>query len=219
MTLVGDALKGYADGTKLVNSGYAKTIRVIAHRNNIIRHLKENGNINGLEIPMLVPAAEGNRTELDVLAQNMTNLRNWAKSDAGLGDAQYGGKWSQLYYPAVSACYAYEPSSKNLKEGEVLAPKFKRHHWFLPSEGLLARLWYYLYEYNDGKLTEKDNSPMGDVYDSTGTKRMFRKFTASSHWSVTETSSNYSWYVHFGNGSTNLYHKSSSDVGRAVSAF
>lgn len=46
------------------------------------------------------------------------------------------------YYPAFSYCYAYEPV---INDGEVLSDKFKKHKWFLPSQGELLRIMYYTY--------------------------------------------------------------------------
>ena len=37
-------------------------------------------------------------------------------------------KYQQFYYPAVSKCYAYQPT---VKAGEELADKFKYHNWYL----------------------------------------------------------------------------------------
>ena len=208
---------GYAQG-EMVNSGYAKTLRVIAHRNNIIRYLQQNGNINGLEIEMQRPAVSGGKSELSVLVQCMSDLRAWAKSEDGLNDPN-GNKWSQLYFPAPSACYAFQPTG--LKSGEVLAAKFEAHNWFLPPEGLLGRLWYYTYDYTDTnadgtkELIDRADSPFAKAI----RKGLFRKFTASVHWSVTEGSSYDSWYVGFNVGYTNDVSKYNSLVGRAVSAF
>lgn len=46
------------------------------------------------------------------------------------------------YYPAFSYCYAYEPV---INDGEILSDKFKKHKWFLPSQGELLRIIYYTY--------------------------------------------------------------------------
>jgi len=142
-------------GDVVVNSGYAKTLRVIAHRDNILK--------TGLSQVGIKPeqfAVPSGADELGSLAQLMTNLRNWAKSDAGLGD-EYGNRWSQLYYPAVSACYAYEPK---VEDGDVLATKFKKHHWFLATQGMYARLWWYTYVYSGGVLSDKEDSPFKDAF-------------------------------------------------------
>ena len=213
-TLLRLAGEGYAKGD-MVNSGYAKTLRVIAHRNNIINHCYNGNKVNKMDIPLYpVTASEGD-SELDVLAQRMTDLRIWAKGtgQGQLGDTQYGNKWSQLYYPAASACYAYEP--KVTKSGEVLSPKFRKHNWFLPTEGLLGRLFWYLYKYENSKLTTREDSPFAEAIK----KGKFVIISASLTWSVTENYRGGSWVVHFLNGNTLSNSKYNSNRGRAVSAF
>jgi hypothetical protein len=213
-TLLRLAGEGYAKGD-MVNSGYAKTLRVIAHRNNIINHCYNGNTINGMNIPMYPVSASEGDSEIGLLAQCMTDLRNWAKGTGPgqLGDTQYGNKWSQLYYPAASACYAYEP--KVTKSGEVLADRFRKHNWFLPAEGLLGRLFWYLYRYENRKLTTRDDSPFNEAI----RKGKFVIISASDTWSVAENTRYISWYVHFGNGTTYDSYKYYSYRVRAVSAF
>ena len=203
----------------MVNSGYAKTLRVIAHRNNIIRHVENNGGKwMGMDIPLTYPTPQGNETALGALARCMTELRDWAKGTGvgQLGDTAYGDKWSQLLYPAISACHAYEPT--NLKEGEVLADKFKAGYWFLPPNGIESRICYYTYDYESGTRVDRVDSPLGDVLNDVGSK-VFEKPSASGHWSVTETSKTSTWLVGFNGGTTSYGGKSSSVVGRALAAF
>jgi hypothetical protein len=213
-TLLHLAGEGYANGD-MVNSGYAKTLRVIAHRNNIIIHCYNGNTINGMSIPMYPVSASEGDSEIGLLAQCMTDLRNWAKGTGPgqLGDTQYGNKWSQLYYPAASACYAYEP--KVTKSGEVLDAKFRKHNWFLPTEGLLGRLFWYLYRYENSKLTIRDDSPFSEAI----RKGKFVIISASRIWSVAEDSSGTSWGVDFLYGNTIYPGKNFSMMVRAVSAF
>lgn len=187
--ILGDFFKEKANDVNLVNSGYAKTIRVIEHRNSIIKHIEDNGNINGLNIPMSYPDAYDSKSETDVLSELITTLTNWAKNT--LADKNYS-KWKQLYYPATSACYAYEP--KGLKDGEILTKKFTKHHWFLPPEGLLARLWYYTFTYDKDSdvLIERSDSLLADVYHNA--KKIFNHISGS-YWSVTIRQEHSSWYV------------------------
>ena len=156
-------------------------------------------------------ALEGD-SEIDLLAQRMTDLRNWAKSESGLGDTQYGNKWSQLYYPAASACHAYEP--KVAKSCEVLAARFRKHNWFLPTEGLLGRLFWYLYRYENNKLTTRDDSPFSEAI----RKGKF-VITPNRFWGVNEAYILSSWYMNFANGLTDSYYKHNSMHVMAVSAF
>lgn len=203
---------GYAKGD-VVNSGYAKTLRVIAHRNNILRTGLSQVGLEPDTLHFHIPTGNDELTEL---AKCITSIRAWAKSEEGLNDTQYGNRWSQLYYPAASACYAYEP--KNLMEGEVLNPKFSKHNWFLAPEGLLARICYYTYDYSSGGAVVREDSPLDTIADSKG-KVLFKRITTSNLWSVTEYNSFGSWLVYFSNGNTTNYYKNNSVVGRAVSAF
>lgn len=211
---------GYAKGD-IVNSSYANTLKVIHHRNGIISHVQESGEgINGLFPPLDFPAAASGRTELQHLGSLITAVREWAKStDEGApGETVNSSKWSQLLYPAASACYAYEPT--NLMDGEVLADKFKAHNWALPTDGILARMFWYTYDGKgyDTAATPKEDSPLDTVTGPKG-KVVFKKITTSYLWSVTESYSFLSWYVGFGNGGTYGYSKGHSFVGRAVAAF
>ena len=203
---------GYSKGD-IVNSGYAKTLRVIAHRNNILRTGLEQVGLEPDRAHFHIPTGDN---ELYELAKCISAIRIWAKSEEGLNDTEYGNRWSQLYYPVVSACYAYEP--KDLKEGEILNPKFGKHNWFSIPSGMLARLCYYTYDYSSGIAVVRENSPMDTITDSKG-KVLFKRITTSYLWSVTETNSNTSWVVNFSNGGTNYHGKYISYVGRAVSAF
>ena len=203
---------GYSKGD-IVNSGYAKTLRVIAHRNNILRTGLEQVGLEPDRAHFHIPTGDN---ELYELAKCISAIRIWAKSEEGLNDTEYGNRWSQLYYPVVSACYAYEP--KDLKEGEILNPKFGKHNWFSIPSGMLARLCYYTYDYSSGSAVVRENSPMDTITDSKG-KVLFKRITTSNLWSVTEYNSNNSWYVHFSNGNTTVLNKFTSTVGRAVSAF
>ena len=191
---------GYNEGD-VVNSSYAKTLKIIQHRNKVL-----NAGISQIGLPPLqIPEAssDGSKTELQALGDNITALRTWAK-DTYADD--YPNKWSQIYWPAASAAYAYEPTS--LKEGEVLADKFKAHNWALPTGGLLARLYWYMYLGGDN-----------DIFAKAIAKGKFTKFSTSGFWSSTESSSNGSWLVYFVSGYVNNPSKLISHVVRAVAAF
>lgn len=201
----------YKEGD-IVNSGYAKTLKIIAHRNDLLNNniLGANGEVvynGGL---FSLPSASGSDTEIKALGTLIDQLRSWASQSNGMNDP-YPKKWQQLAYPFVSACYAYQPTQE-LKDGEVLADKFKVHNWFAPTEGQLARICWY------AKFGEKAGL---DAFKVAREKGLLGKLTTSSsyHWSVTEAYSYNTWYVYFGSGSTGSYGKYSSYVGRAVSAF
>jgi hypothetical protein len=212
-TLLRLAGEGYAVGD-MVNSGYAKTLRVIAHRNNIINHCYNGNTINGMSIPLIpVSALEGD-SELDLLAQRMTDLRNWAKGTGSgqLGDTEYGNKWSQLYYPAASACYAYEPQVT--KSGEVLADRFRKHNWFLPTNGLLGRLFWYVFRFDNGVNTTREDSPFLEAIRNG--KFNLGIGTVSS---INEHGSKYYWTADLNRGYSGLYEKFELLRTHAVSSF
>ena len=218
--LAGSAYQGLTSD-QLVNSGYAKTLKVIKHRNNVL-----NNGIDQFTVDdgarQLPTGSATLGSELADLATKMSNIRAYFRDQKGY--TTYFAKWSQLYWPVISACYAYEPTMK-LKDGEVLADKFKRHHWFTPTEGLAARLFWYMYRSirsvgADGKesftVEPRENSPFALAI----SKGKLKRVSASSYlWSVTEGNSFYSWGVYFVNGFTSINGKLSSYVGRAVSAF
>ena len=197
----------YSSGD-IVNSGYAKTLKIIAHRNALL-----SSDIIGADNAVLLtggtfelPKASGNVSEMESLATLIDNIRAWANNT--LEDA-YPDKWSQLAYPAISACYAYEP--KNLMDGEVLADKFKAHNWFLPAEGLLARICWFLKYGEIGGM---------DVFKGAREKNLLNNIKASSfHCCVTELTSYGIWFVHFNDGLAYNHVKRHSSVGRVVSAF
>lgn len=210
---------GYKDGD-IVNSSYAKTLKLMQHRNEIIREAQSNGGngLNGLQqlgVYIDIPAATTDASELDRLGYWITRVREWASGVQG--DAN-PNKWSQLLYPAASACYAYEPT--NLAQGEVLPDRFKAHNWALPTDGMLARMFWYTY---DGKgssttATAKTGGVLDTVTNSRG-QTVFKRITQSNLWSVTEFYKNISWGVYFAYGNTGNYSKGNTYVGRAVSAF
>ena len=189
VSLIGLTGDGYNVGD-MVNSGYAKTLRIIEHRNNLIYHCYNGNLINNMNIPLYPVVESESISELDVLAQRISDITQWATGtgEGELGDTQYGRKWRQLYFPAASACYAYEP--RVTIEGEVLSDKFKKHNWFLPTDGLMIRLTWYLYKLENGTLVLREDSPFYDAI----IKNKF-KINPSSFWSSTETGTTAAWSV------------------------
>lgn len=183
----------------IINMGYARTLKIIKHRNAILNSGLPQVGISPLEIPQ----ASATTTELTALANLITSLRAFMADRA----EQFPTKWSQICYPAASAAYAYQPAI--LKQGEVLSDKFKAHNWFLPSSGQLHRLyWYYRQRGKDA-----------GIFDKAVNAGVFTQFRATYHWSSTEYSQNGAWGVNFANGSTYNYSKYNSYVVRAVAAF
>lgn len=189
-TLTADLAKlagaGYKAGD-IVNSGYAKTLKIIEHRNKI---LSGSPIAEGMTSPIYqelpIPAAGSGFSEMDSLAELLDGVVEWATNE--LKD-EYPNKWKQLYYPAASMAYAYEPKVA-LKQGEVLADRFKAHNWFLPSNGMLARIFWYQ------KL-----SPV-NIFEKATTKGVFKAYPSSYYWSSTEYYVTSAWYVGFSNGHT-----------------
>lgn len=200
---------GYKEGD-IVNSGYSKTLKVIAHRNDLLSNniLGSDGKIvyEGGKFPL--PSASDGKTEMKALGTLIDQLRNWAANS--LQD-QYPAKWQQLAYPLASACYAYEPTPQ-LLDGAVLADKFKAHNWFAPTEGLLARIcWYVNYGAKGGFDPFKVAREKGIL------NRIFS--TSERHWSITNSYVGLSWVVSFSNSAVSNEHNSSHYFSLAVSAF
>lgn len=195
----------YKEGD-IVNSGYAKTLKIIRHRNAILKYgLKEVG----IGPDLAIPAATGDKSELNVLANSISALRKMMQDK---GETNYN-KWGQIYTPAISAAYAYQP--ERLLEGEVLNDKFKAHNWFLPPSGIEARMyWYY-------RMSKKSDERQNyNIFKRAIESGKFKNFSASHYWTVTENNSNGAWNLNFDSGTfNNINGKASSLVVRAVAAF
>lgn len=157
---------GYKIGD-VINSGYARTLRTIAHRNNILNH--------GLLGIGLYPDTEHfhipkGDDELFELEKCISSLREWARSDDGLGDVNYH-KWETLYYPVLSVAYAYQPST--IKGEEVLLDKFKKHNWFVPPIGMMVRLFYFIF---DTTVTSRPNVREDGLFSAAIKKGLFTPF-------------------------------------------
>lgn len=205
--LAGD---GYSEGD-IVNSGYAKTLKIIEHRNKILNNGvvmipadEEHGISEDRLGPLELPHASAGQTELQSLASLMGNLRQYMASHYSETNV---AKWTQLYFPAASAAYAYQPS---VPSNFVLADKFKAHNWFLPAEGILDRIHWYLKKGADSEL---------NIFRKALAAGLFVNFSSSYYWSSTGYSGIYAWYVYFGGTSSGTGNKSYSYAVRAVAAF
>lgn len=178
----------YKEGD-IVNSGYAKTLKIIQQRNMIISYSETNA-INGIRFPLRNQSS--NIDELKTLADSISAIKVWAASDEGLGDSNYE-KWAQIYFPAASMCYAYEPS---IKEGEFLSDYFTKHNWFLPTGGLLLRIWSYFFQYKNSKHADRENSPFSEVR----RRGILEKAFTLKHWSTSMVNDNESFSLDFFNG-------------------
>ena len=126
----------------------------------------------------------------------------------------YKDAYQEIYYPAASKCYAYDPTVlKTLKEGEELNDKLSIHNWFLPASGDLARLYWY---HRQGYETTKENA----IFAKPKSEVNFTQFPSLSHWSSTEGYSNSSLYINFNDGNLSYYYyKSNGFVVRPCVAF
>ena len=130
--------------------GLYKTLAIIEHRNTIL---------NDSSVGFPIPEASGKTTELQDLNNCITIYKE--------------GNQHLLYYPAASACYAYEPKVDNLDD------KFKKHTWWLPTTGEILRLLYYIV----------NNSPEFDKVRSDGkfTFKSGAKYTTSTQSNAEST--------------------------------
>lgn len=118
-----NSLKDYLEdigikSNSYIDIGQQETLYIIQHRDTIL----SDSNI-AKEIPTK-SSTWSEKERLEYLINNIISTE---------GDTKY----AQYYYPIASYAYAYEPNVQNLND------KFKAHHWFLPSSGLLARISYY----------------------------------------------------------------------------
>ena len=132
-------------------------------------------------IYVYVPKATDNKSEATVLKELLIKI-----------STDRGDKYRQYYYPAASKCYAYQPS---VKDDEVLLDKFKAHHWWLPSEGELARMYYY---HSHGYDTTKEDAKA--IFANANNLGILSQFSASWIWSSTELSATDVWSIEFSNG-------------------
>lgn len=114
---------GYRAGIDSLRVGHYKTLKIIQHRNKIIRESTPS------DFTLSVPTATASTTETEALTELIAEIKRIK-----------GNNYSTYYYPAASYCYAYEPTV--LLPGEALSPKLKAHKWFLPSLGELARIYW-----------------------------------------------------------------------------
>ena len=200
----------YSEGD-IVNSGYAKTLKIIEHRNKILNNGvvmipadEEHGISEDRLGPLELPHASAGQTELQSLASLMGNLRQYMASHYSETNV---AKWTQLYFPAASAAYAYQPS---VPSNFVLADKFKAHNWFLPTTGILCRIHWYLKKGADSQL---------NIFRKALADGLFVNFTSSHYWCSSESHSYNAWIVYFGGTYSTSNTKNYSNYVRAVAAF
>ena len=177
----------------MVARGQLNTIKIIAHRDYILK----DTNVN-LPIPKATPEK--------TLAQSITECIKSVQTEHG--NAQ---KYQQYYYPAASYCNAYVPTLD--KVTETLAEPFTEGHWFLMSSGEMARCsWYAMKGYNLGVAN--------NIFAQAKADLRFDVFLDTWYWLSSEYSEIPSWTMspvsgQFGNGNG----KCSASQVRAAVAF
>ena len=178
----------------MVARGQLNTIKIIAHRDYILK----DTNVN-LPIPKATPEK--------TLAQSITECIKSVQTEHG--NAQ---KYQQYYYPAASYCNAYVPTLD--KVTETLAEPFTEGHWFLMSSGEMARCsWYAMKGYNLGVAN--------NIFAQAKADFRFDVFLDTWYWMSSEYSEILSWTMvpvsgQFVNG---YYGKCSAFQVRAAVAF
>ena len=200
----------------MVPQGLKDTAAIIAHRNNVLAGTTYDPDPETSGDETTYTAFAPNDTYPSNLAQKILDIRDFAENTLG---SPYPTIYSQYLYPAASEAFAYQPmiSSKN-----VLADKFKAHHWYLPSIGELARLCFLARTCYSGASTYEAAAynMFGDIFLNAVNAGLFTRYAASSYWSSTEYFSGSAWVVYFSSGLVHYgYSKSLSFVVRPVAAF
>ena len=186
MTLAQD-FHGLPAGSR-IPIGLYETLSIIDHRDRVLEGLDLN-----------IPAATSQKTE----AEDLADLIAAIQADQG------AAKYQQIYFPAASYAYAFEPTI--LRSSERLADRFKAHNWFLPAFGDLCRLyWYHSKGYAGAEHA---------IFSDGSDNNLFTKFTASNFWTSQEFSRQNAWYINFSAGNVYYFSKYNTIAVRAVSAF
>ena len=177
----------------MVARGQLNTIKIIAHRDYILK----DTNVN-LPIPKATPEK--------TLAQSITECIKSVQTEHG--NAQ---KYQQYYYPAASYCNAYVPTLD--KVTETLAEPFTEGHWFLMSSGEMARCsWYAMKGYNLGVAN--------NIFAQAKADLRFDVFLDTWYWLSSEDSEIYSWTMYPVSGQFNYgFYKYLAGQVRAAVAF
>ena len=162
----------------MVARGQLNTIKIIAHRDYILK----DTNVN-LPIPKATPEK--------TLAQSITECIKSVQTEHG--NAQ---KYQQYYYPAASYCNAYVPTLD--KVTETLAEPFTEGHWFLMSSGEMARCsWYAMKGYNLGVAN--------NIFAQAKADLRFDVFLDTWYWLSSEYSELASWGMYPVSGQFNYF--------------
>ena len=154
----------YKEGD-VVNIGLSHTLTFIEYRNSILKKGLPEVGISPDTYYFRIPSTED---EVKDLSKAMNDLTDYAQNELKLENYP---SFQMIYFPAFSACYAYEPKTS---ENEQLFSRFRKHNWFLPPMGLLMRIgWYLQNDSSYKKLKEK-----GLFYNPTG----LRSWSSTLNW-------------------------------------
>lgn len=181
--LLSDFYKGKTG--KMINNGYASTLKIIHHRNGYISPDNDgtslidnftNSDGSRMNIHLFKPMKREMVSELFSLSECITAVQAYFRDEY---QSTNPNKWQQLLYPAASSAYAYEPI---VKTKEKLSEKFVLHNWFLPPVGIIARMaWYNIKEQRFKKVLDAGIITLDGSYSSitTETERSYHRFNIS----------------------------------------
>ena len=201
----------------------------------------------------------GMRVGIDIDAEDIPLTRQAAADIMMLiieaADAAAGGnltgpaRYRELMFIAVRVCSLWSPAevAANAITEDELDEQYRRGHWMLPSNGLLARIFNFVWnsscttDAETGEKSRANSAPVtinnsnemkgeaitkeaqlplfSNVLYRSNSRRNIALSTGSGHWSVTESSRTYARGVYFYYGLTNYYLKYLSFVVRPVAAF
>jgi hypothetical protein len=147
--------EGYKEGD-VVNMGYASTLKMIRHRNAILTNGIPELGIEPNTDHCQIPFESDTQKESTSFANLLTAIATYGQSTQCMPNIEVLERYC---VPTASAAYSYEPS---VKKGELLNPKFKRHNWFIPPSGVLAR-FHFLGTLHPDRPLEKAKAKIGLV--------------------------------------------------------
>lgn len=122
--------------------------------------------LNDLELPKI---NKNSVTEFSDITASIITAVNSGKP--------YAKNFAQAYYPAASYCNAYAPTLSNTNI--VLADKFKKGNWWLPSYGEFIRIAYYQNMYLDTGKTINTTYLMTGAGEDDSTTEMYPEYKDS----------------------------------------
>jgi hypothetical protein len=220
----------------IVNAGYYETLEIIKYRNTIIMDASKEGSVlAGISGLLRIPSATKYKKEMTVLSEILSSMRDDYINEVWTGEGENRissslirntfnepetiantglAKYLQLMCPAASTAYAYQPA---VKDGEILNDKFKSHNWFLPSSGMLYRIYKY--------YQNAENTP-DNIFQAAITADKFIDFSNTFsdiknpyYCSSTEIRDEFCWMVNFRTDILNNIYKYTTCNLRALVAF